>query len=85
MIKLPYHEKLKETTRNLGREEHKFGFHFNNTICKCLCTSKLDNQNHEEKPGVNVIKCKAWNLSYVGESGRQLDKRIGQGCPSYIV
>ena len=78
IIKLPYNKKVKEITRNLGDDEHKFVFHFNNTIRKCLCRNKLGNQKDEEKPGVYVIKCNDCNLSYVGESGRQLSKRVGE-------
>ena len=78
IIKLPYHKKLKETTRNLGEEEHKFVYHFDNTIRKCLCSNKLGNIRDKEKSGVYVINCNNCNLSYVGESGRELSTRLGE-------
>ena len=78
VVKLPYHKILKETTRNLAENEHKFVYHFNNTVRKRLCTNKFENHIDEEKPGVYVINCKDCNLSYVGETGRQLSKRISE-------
>ena len=74
VIKLPYRKALKEVTENLT-DDHKFVFHFNNTIRKSLCKNKLNNQYEEEKPGVYVINCQDCNLSYVGETGRHLSKR----------
>ena len=74
---MPYSKKVKEVTNKLDDENHKFVFHFNNTIKKCLCTNKFRN-NEEEVPGVYVINCKNCNLSYVGETGRQLSKRISE-------
>ena len=78
VVKLPFNKNLKEITKNLEVDEHKFVFHFSNTIRKNLCKNKLENQNIEEKPGVYVIKCQDCNLSYVGETGRQLSKRLSE-------
>ena len=76
VITLPYSHKLKEVTKMLGENDYKFAFHFKNTIKKCLCINQFGNKKDTEEPGVYVIDCNNCNLSYVGETGRQLSTRL---------
>ena len=79
IVKLPYvpefEEKIVSKLDNCG---YKFVFSYEDTIRKSLCKNKLEpslqRQNYEG-PGVYLIDCNKCSLSYVGETGRNLETR----------
>ena len=84
IVKLPFvpefEEKIVSKLDNCG---YKFVFSYEDTLKKSLCKNKLEPclQGHEyEGPGVYLIDCKKCSLSYVGETGRNLEIRKKEHC-----
>ena len=71
---LPYDEGLKGFKRVCSEEGVGVAFTYPNTISKTLIKNKPNNEN---KVGVYSIPCKVCpDTSYVGETGRSLEKRV---------
>ena len=79
VIKLPYVPEFeKKIVRKLDNSGYKFVFSFEDTIRKSLCRNKLEPRLQGqvyEGPGVYLIDCNKCSLSYVGETGRNLETR----------
>ena len=79
IIKLPYVPEFEEKIVNrLDNCGYKFVFSYEDTIKKSLCKNKFEPNLQEQEyegPGVYLISCNKCSLSYVGETGRNLEIR----------
>ena len=74
MIKLPYNKNLEKFRRPLNNVNTRLVFTYNNKLRQNLCKNRP--KNDEINMGVYEIPCGTCKKIYVGESGRDLKKRI---------
>ena len=79
IVKLPYVPEFEEKiVSKLDKCDYKFVFSYEDTLKKSLCKNRLEpcGQGQDyEGPGVYLIDCNKCSLSYVGETGRNLETR----------
>ena len=74
MIKLPYNKNLEKIKRPLSNINTRLVFTYENKLTHILCKNKP--KNCQCDMGVYEIPCRTCGKIYVGESGRDLEKRI---------
>ena len=79
IVKIPYVPELeKKIVNKLDDCGYKFVFSYDDTMKKSLCKNKFEPNLHGHEydgPGVYIISCNKCSLSYVGETGRNLETR----------
>ena len=74
MIKLPYNRNLEKFRRPLNNVNTRLVFTYDNKLTQNLCKNKP--KNDAVDMGVYEIPCGTCKKIYVGESGRDLEKRV---------
>ena len=74
MIKLPYNRNLEKFRRPLNNVNTRLVFTYDNKLTQNLCKNKP--KNDAVDMGVYEIPCGTCKTIYVGESGRDLEKRV---------